>query len=978
MAKARQPAKRRSESQFVVAQTVTGPVLGQVVHESATGVVTLRTLDGSTVECRLEGRLVPASDPAIFGEVSFLPAAAEDSSAQIEALLALFRDERRTAEERRAWAAAHGAPNLPDGKDIDELLRYRYEQYRAGWTAALRDLLGEAVQSGNERPLLAALDQSVPTDARRVAMNVAVERRVAAAVPALCAAAIHKTQAGFGQEAARALQALAPERLPLIARAAHPDVVKAIDLQLTIALPEADALAGGVSSATSTAGAASASLRDEVLLHLAVALPLSDQLQLFERAASADIVQSLHRALREPYRQLADKESPTAYELLLRTALAQLVLADSSGALPPELRASAARDLVRDANPELLRALAMAVADTALVLLVRTALSAARADRSNVLLAAIAEHRPKLARTLAPTVRASLSNGQLEPSQRAVALQLLAADPDSHGFVSREVGRELGRESGPHTAELIRAVVRHEVPVELARVRGSVRGELLRALPLGSSEYATVILDDLRTHAENQEAWSSMDGVLFPDSWIAIDPGFREALLGWLPTAVCTGVSPAVRKCFVAALALEAAARWTGWPTTMREAALSLLADVPSAESAPLLAAVVARLEPGDRGRVELLAYFAERILAVAPDQLPAITAVVPDEELRRALLAQGAALERRSYERQRQDQEQHTDSGRRLAADLRAELERAIHALGRDDQLGVLFARLAEEVGSLTQREADADPEIANYLEEFPDAPGRHGGAGQNGDALIAALRRLGGRSRSSQAALAFFGDRVAGLLDGMTREELEAFVAERRRVLDRLDLAAIEPIAVALLRLGTDPDSVWALLGGGPDTGSAINVAFRVGESHPQAALGLLSRASVELQSLAHAVGTRSAEWKEITARRDASAGGAVDLARRLAPTLEAIEGVLLNYMRVRHVLAAHGLAPVEPILGNVRATKELIPGTHRVVGLGIAEGTYEVLTHGVRLTGGEIIVPAVVARRADEEPEEPRESH
>jgi hypothetical protein len=203
------------------------------------------------------------------------------------------------------------------------------------------------------------------------------------------------------------------------------------------------------------------------------------------------------------------------------------------------------------------------------------------------------------------------------------------------------------------------------------------------------------------------------------------------------------------------------------------------------------------------------------------------------------------------------------------------------------------------------------------------------------------------------------------------MTREEVEHFVEEHRRVLDRLDLAAVEPIAIALLRKGSDAALVWRLLGGGPDTSSAINVAIRVAANHPAAAQGLLSQADVDVRALAQAVGTRAAEWEEIMTRRQVGAGGVVDLARRLAPMLEAIEGLLLNYMRVRRVLAAHGVAPLEPVLGNTREAKELIPGAHRVAGLGVVQGTYEVLTQGMRTEAGDVIIPAVVARRADEEP-------
>src|SRR5690349_675055 len=108
MAKVRQAAKARPESQYVIVPTAAGSLLGQVVQESATGVVVLRVPDGSTVECTLEGRMVPSADPGLFGPIPFVEPNSDDPADRLAGLLRLYRDERKTAEDRREWAAQHG------------------------------------------------------------------------------------------------------------------------------------------------------------------------------------------------------------------------------------------------------------------------------------------------------------------------------------------------------------------------------------------------------------------------------------------------------------------------------------------------------------------------------------------------------------------------------------------------------------------------------------------------------------------------------------------------------------------------------------------------------------------------------------------------------------------------------------------------------------------------------------------------------
>lgn len=970
MAKARQAAKARSESQYVIAPTATGPVLGQVVQESATGVVTLRVPDGSTVECTLEGRLIPSADPTTFGRVPFDAPTAEDLTARLEALLGLYRDERKTADERRDWAAAHGGRDLPEGKDVDELLKYRYEQHRGDWAASLRTLLSDAARDGNDRPLLAALDQSVPTDARRVAAGVAVELRADAAVPALCAAAIHKTQAAFGRDAVRALQALAPERLGLIANAAQPDVVAAIDRDRLAQSPEAEFLANKESAGVSDA-AASPELRGETLLHLALALPLAEQLRVWGATGNAAAIDSLRGALRDAYHAIGEKESPTAYELLLRTALAQLILADSSDSILSALRGPAARVLARDVDAERLGSLISGLPESAAGLLARTGVSSARGERLEAVLVSVADQRPALAPKLGPAVRAALTSGEMDPARRLTALRVLAADPESHGALSREAERELGRDAGRDAEQLAISLVRNEVPLQYARVRAAGRAELLRALPSGSSRYAASALRAIR-EGDAAETWAVLNGLTFPGTWFA-DREFRQALLEWLEPASATSVSSPIIAAFLTVLADDAPTQWTSWQASRRAAALAMLAKAPVADSAPVVARIAIQLAAHDPLRTELLTFAAGALIANSPDALALIAPQLPEEELRLALLAQGAELDRRIADWRTADQQQHRAAARRLADDLRAELNRSLHALGRDDQLGILFSRLSEDVASLSPQEGERDPEVAAFEQDFPsDADGC---VTDWGEALVAALRRIGGRSRSSQAAISFFRDRITTLLESRRKEELEGFVTERRRVLDRLDLAAIEPLAAALLKAGSAPSFVQELFGSAADSRSAINVALRVGGTHQEAALRLLGQFQVDLQSMADALATRSTEWHELTDNRNRVVGGVMDLARRLAPTLDAIEGLFLNYMRVRRILMQHGLAPVEPVLGNTRDARELVPGTHRVIGLSIADGTYEVLTLGLRTAaGGEVVVPATVARRANEELESP----
>lgn len=981
MSQARLPHRGDSESIYVVVPTSAGLVFGRRLQESAVGRVLLETENGALAEFEPAGRVVPAADPAVFGPVSFAPTLSSDAASTLEALLALFRGEARSAEERREWAGQNGAADLPPGREIDELLKYRYEQYRQGWVTVLRQLLEKAVDGGDDRPLLATLEQSIPADARRVATDVAVAKRVLSAVPALCAAAIHRTQVAFARDAVRALTDLAPERLLLIARAAAEETRDTIDLGVAAALPESRVIRGVVEVQQPTLLNSDSAVpqaldprepRSDVLLHLALSLPVRDQTRLLSAdAASGDgrpVAHVVRDAVHALFATLTERESSSGYELLLRTAAAQFILADAAQGAPANIRTEAARTLVRDMEPTTLGELAIALPDRSIVVLVAAGLVSQRGDRTAPLLTALGEHRADLAPMLRTPLKEAV--GKLEPLSpaRLAALRLLAADEQSRGYVAQEAVRVLGRDTSPMAEGLAEALVRHEVVLDTARLRPEGRRRLLCALPAGSSRYAARVLRGLKTDTASESAWESINQLVVPKTWIVEDAGFRSALLDWIPEAASSGLSEHMSERLGTALAMDAPAAWASWSAPMRSAALRVIKAASLERAAAILAATAARLSPKDSLREALIDDLTRDVLSRSPATLAEVTSLLPVEELRLGLLQHGAELERLLGEHRDEENRSHAEAGRRLANDLQNEVTKALHAVGPGDQLGVLFTRLSQDIAEFIPSENDTDPDIAEYLEEFGDENKIHSNNPSRTEALLSALRSQGGRSRASNAARAFFRTQAERILRAMSREELEALVTEQRRVLHRLDLAAVEQITASLIQRGSDIALACELLAT-PDHRSTISVALRVAKTHPEAAASLISAADVSLTALAEFVAARATEMDEVTARGPLAPTGVVSLTRRLAPTFEALEGLLLNYMRLRRVLSTHGLTAVEPSLGNTRDARDLEPGTHRVMGLSIEDGAYEVQTQGFRLAvTGEVVVPATVAKRAD----------
>jgi len=169
-----------------------------------------------------------------------------------------------------------------------------------------------------------------------------------------------------------------------------------------------------------------------------------------------------------------------------------------------------------------------------------------------------------------------------------------------------------------------------------------------------------------------------------------------------------------------------------------------------------------------------------------------------------------------------------------------------------------------------------------------------------------------------------------------------------------------------VALLCKGESATLVWEVLGGGSSADAAASVALKVALSLPPAAKALLDAAAVPLKVLVDVTVRRRHEWHELRDGDSSVPGGVLDIVRRLAPTLDAIDGVILHYLRLRRVLAAHGLEPVEASLARLTVGTELIAGAHRVVGGAAAQGQFEVRSHGLRMRNeGVVLVPANVVQ-------------
>lgn len=960
MAKPRRPAKARAAHGYVLAADEKGPILGRIVQQTASGRITLQLDDGSVIELESPEGLTPVADPATFGPVLFQPDLPNDPLVALDELLSLFRHERNTVEGRRAWAEEHGGDSLPDERDVDELIRFRYDTYRGLWRQALRHHLESSVRSGNHRALVLVLDPSLPAEPRRIALEVAVAERVTAAVPSLCAGAIRQTQVAFARDAIRALVVLAPERLPLIARHVSPELVGSIDQEAVSALPEAAFIENALHG-TAPSGQGVEGFQIEGVLDLLLAYPIEDQIRLLREAAGT-LGAFVRQAVRARFDVLAQQESLTTYDTILRGALAQVILGDPTPGGLSDLRNVAARCFTRDVDTADLLAAIQFLPETSVVRLTSAELKFRRGVRIVALLSALTERRPNLAKSLASTLRGALKSADVDNEARVAALRFLTHDVASHDLVSVQAVRELGREPTPTIEGLCRAIVAAGIDIDVRGINRSGLLLLARSLANGTAAYAARFLERARRNEDAETAQILMLSTIRPE-WVERDAALRGELLAWLPLLIHESAASAGGQLLLNVLEHEPSENWEAWRPQIRDAALRLIATTAPEQASDLLTRVV-RVASDTTLKSRVLETLVNEVLTYHPTRAERISALVSGTVLRPAIMSALVSVQDGIAKRNADFERENEASARDLAAHLTAEIERITHAIGSQDQLGVLFDRLKEELRAAASAiDPRKDPDVESFESEFGD--NRVLPEQRRREAVLTGLRRTGVRSRSSPAAISFFRRTAETMLASMDSNELNAFVVDSRQALDRLDAVAMQPIAVALVKHGTPPAQAWDLLGNGADPKIAIDIAVATWRLDQDRSLSLLDVAGVEFMDLATTLSVRAAELRELDSKCSPSATGLADLGRRLAPTLEAIEGLMLNYMRVRRVLAEHRLMPIEPVLGNVRDAGQLAAGTHRIIGASLGSGFHEVVSLGLRLAdSGEVIAPAAVA--------------
>lgn len=961
--------ERKKSSPFRVVVTPDGSRIGELQGDASAGKGELRLEDGSVLPVPQGVRLATVADPSLLPPIAYEHGVTGSPSDDLAAIVEGVRSELQNPDERRAWVARMTRTELPQGREVDELIRYRYEQHRAAILVSLQSFLETRVEAGDQRGLLSCLETDAPGDVRRAAMQVAARRGVAAAIPLVCGAAIHRTQRQLALEALRALQLLAPERLPLVHAESAEEVRAETTAEAAHALPEWS-IVQRVQAKARTDAEEPTGPQDEKpdwtrVMHLAFGASLEQQNDLLERLPPDDEGgRAVRNAAADLLRVLGGRESPTTYEALLRQSAARFILADSHAGADREVRHSAARLLARDSEGPRLEEVFLALPEQSAELLLRTALDNPRSQAAKRLLIRAAEDRreigPQLGRALLEVLRAH----ELEGAQHASALVLALESPDARDRAGDLAARQLGRHDARSNEMLAGAIARSGVLPNLQLAGSQGRIALLSILDTVDPDRAAELLARLGLPAAPDQAEQEARRLRLPDAWPATSPSLRRVMVPWTSAFAAAGPSAMAHGAIVEAAAGEAAISWLKWDSPTRRSVLKLIASAAPNEALKYLARIAGTLPAESGERREVLLTALRDHLPNAPASITALLDAFPEEELRSLLIQEAASVRNRIDEARRRQGDNQRAETLELATELRAAATSAIRAIGREDQLGVLLARLELVLGEhIASASIQTDASVAEYHSEY----GENADKGQPMSALQSALRGSVAKATGTASSIGFFRAEVRRLLVGMSVEEISGFVTANRRMLERIDLTATEPIVAALIAAGGDVREASKLLSGPRQSRAAINVALALTPEHLAAALRLLTTAQVSPSEIAALLAQLTMELHEAAGspdRHDTLSG----LARDVAETFDALDGLIIHVARLRRLMAKHGLVPVEPVLGAIQPFEALHPAHHRVVGRAAEDGPHEVISLGLRrVDEGSVLVPATVARLA-----------
>jgi hypothetical protein len=935
---------------FVAADSPTGPFIAQVL-EAKSRTIRVRTDEGIERELARDSKLLRVANPQVFPKVMFTIPRESDPAGAVDQVIELYRGERKTTQERRVWALSQ-VDQIPDAPEVDELIRHRYDDFKRQWAEALEQTISESASQGNYRPLFTALDVSVPTEARRIALLVAVRLRLKESATLLGAAALHKTQITFAREAVRALASIAPERLPLLSQFAQTDVLTEIDPD-TLHSPESEAIAAWVQLPAGRDVGENVDLRADVLMHWLIAQSANDVLHVFGKTGA--IVEALRKNLADELGTLLLREKVTSYETVLRAAISRALLLDPKSS--SETLAAAARAVLKDADDRVPREIAANAHEPAVSQLIEYAFD--RPDEIVAsLLRAIPKHLLEREGLLTRRLQSRLLSGDLTNASSFAVISALATNGNARDLVATRAASFLSVSDGTDSQELLATLVRHSIDLPIGELSLTHTVAIADALPTASSQYSA---DFLRSVREQRPALQSeiAERLSFPSDWLSNDAALREEILNW--TAFLK-VDESGNRLFESAAFLSAPELWNDWDDQHRQVVLDRITTLNPEQATRLLSAIFAKEKNANKQRVVLVTWLervATQDLSLLADDKLAFPAALVRAAILEAISTDTRALRDKAAE----DRKRASNRIARLEADVIAQIDRSLQFTSERDQLNELLLQLRQEV-MRSSEQTIPDPEITEYENAFQ-------GNLTGSDALTIRmqylLRKITARTRSSKSAVRFFLAELDLALAQVDFRLLKEFINSNDRLLSQASLEAIEQVAGRFLIVGAKASEVIDLLGSGSKASVFVRVSGIARDSVPDAAVELLAQGKILTPEIGGYFVSLRAELQK--KREPHSAPEFADFTRRISVVLDAIDGVVLNYMRVRRVLSDHGLEAVEPLLGRCLSFDKLISGNHRVLGTGVADMPHEIQTSGLKdVETDSVITPASVAPIAE----------
>lgn len=940
------------------------PFLATLARVSPAEGYILRLADGTSLKAPSGARVAACDNPELIRPIHFERVSDNDHRRAVAKLLTFFREEATTAEERRQWGSRAGVQLDKATPEFEELLKFRYEEFKGERDQELRATLEAAVRNGDPHHLIDILAPSVPTTARKIAVSVALELKTPEVILSLCSAALHKTQLDFARTAWAALYKMAPARLPLLARHVKsrlgdmPEAVRAERVSERL-----DAMLRGGSEVVELPG--------EIAL-LLLGLPLTTMIEYARKLAQkTEFSASLGKIIEAELRPLLNKASPDSYESILGVGLAYLLIAASWGGSNSEINADSLRLVVRQGQPEDLAVVASLLPDPMAVRLVRQVLGA-KDSRFNLqaILGGAIKGRDTVLQSLGKDLLALLRTGTSgDLDLRLVLFRILGELEAFKSAIAPDLARELNiAESADARMALAQVIVLNRIEISLNKLNQFALEALWIAVARASAEQAGDFISALLVHAREAASglttWDLLSLPPLDPTKVGASGALSEELINWIDVFLAnwSQASNNVRTSFIVALLGHASKVWSTLPDLKRFTLLSMVEEVDPAVALQLLTAV----RQSDGTSAALAKAAVRAVLSRLPEALPEIAEWVPEQDLTLVILSQLAEAKAVSNRGSADSDAARAEEYSLLQTTLHDAIAQAVDATRLDDNLRILYENILERLnraGLESRATKIRDSYVAAYLEEFGAEKG--GSVASRADALTKCVALASSRSRASKDGISFFKAELHRLLEEMAGEEILDFLKSRAAAVKNLDSTTLYPIVEALLRKQGRKtiSSIVALFPASSATAMAIELAVSASSTDMELGTEILRSVGVTNADLVSVLSLKFGEARDSGVTADGISSS--ELLKDLTPFLEAVESVVLNYMRVRRALRQVGFPPVENELAGVRQAEELVAGAHAIVGTSRREGSFEILSFGVRSqAANEVISPSKVS--------------